>query len=30
MTENGKLIIAAKANLRPYRAAMGKVIDVQM
>jgi hypothetical protein len=30
MSAKGKIIVAAKANLRPYRAAMGKTIEPQI
>ena len=30
MSTKGKIIVAAKANLRPYRAAMGKTIEPQI
>ena len=30
MSAKGKIIVAAKANLRPYRAAMGKTIEHQI
>ena len=29
MTARGKVIVAAKANLRPYRAAMGRAMEPQ-
>ena len=30
MSAKGKIIVAAKANLRPYRAAMGRTMEPQI
>ena len=30
MSAKGKVIVAAKANLRPYRAAMGRAMETQV
>ena len=30
MSAKGKVIVAAKANLRPYRAAMGRTMEPQI
>jgi hypothetical protein len=30
MSAKGKVVVAAKANLRPYRAAMGRAMETQI
>lgn len=30
MSQKGKIIVAAKANLRPFQAPMGRAIEIEM